>query len=137
LAIGTCLMGITEKLFFLKPPNAYSTLPAQAQLGNVLGLLLIVLAGTVLFVVTNAAFRRVDPEEERVSIFFITPGTCASLSSHISVGSNAEVCNSRFAFEHRGCIPVVDVRTALLRSSFSKSPAVLTKSRQNSGPETD
>jgi len=68
LAIGTCLMGITEKLFFLKPPNAYSTLPAQAQLGNVLGLLLIVLAGTVLFVVTNAAFRRVDPEEERVSL---------------------------------------------------------------------
>lgn len=32
---------------------------------------------------------------------------------------------------------IVDVRTALLRSSFSKSPAVLTNSRQNSGPETD
>ena len=55
------------KTFFICSP-AYSTLPAQAQLGNVLGLLLIVLAGTVLFVVTNAAFRRVDSEEERVSL---------------------------------------------------------------------
>lgn len=67
LAIGTCLMGITEKLFFMKTPP-YKTLPAQAQLGNVLGLVLVILAGTVLFVVTNAAFRRVDPEEERVSL---------------------------------------------------------------------
>ena len=54
--------------FFLICSPAYSALPSQAQLGNVLGLLLVVLAGTVLFVVTNAAFRRVDPEEERVSL---------------------------------------------------------------------
>lgn len=56
-----------ENLFLIFSPP-YKTLPAQAQLGNVLGLLLVILAGTVLFVVTNAAFRRVDPEEERVSL---------------------------------------------------------------------
>ena len=34
-------------------------------MGNTLGITLVVLAGTVLFVVTNAAFRRVDAEEDR------------------------------------------------------------------------
>lgn len=66
LAIGTVLLGINEKLFFTK---VYASLPAQAQLGNVLGLTVIVLAGIVVFVVTNDAFKRVDTEEgERVSL---------------------------------------------------------------------
>ncbi|KAL9966280.1 hypothetical protein ACROYT_G024331 [Oculina patagonica] len=65
MAIGTCLMGINEKLFF---SNSYSGLPAQAQLGNTLGVVLVVLAGIVMFVVTNAAFRRINTEEEHVSL---------------------------------------------------------------------
>lgn len=65
MAIGTCLLGITEKLFFTK---VYASLPAQAKLGNALGILLVVLAGTVLFVVTNSAFKRVNTDEERVSL---------------------------------------------------------------------
>lgn len=49
--------------------RVYASLPAQAQLGNVLGLTVIVLAGIVVFVVTNDAFKRVDAEEgERVSL---------------------------------------------------------------------
>ena len=53
-------------LLFLR---VYASLPAQAQLGNVLGLTVIVLAGIVVFVVTNDAFKRVDTEEgERVSL---------------------------------------------------------------------
>ena len=43
-------------------------LPAAGQLGNVLGITLIILAGTVMFVVTNSAFKRVDTDEERVSL---------------------------------------------------------------------
>ena len=53
-------------LLFLR---VYASLPAQAQLGNVLGLTVIVLAGIVVFVVTNDAFKRVDTEEgERISL---------------------------------------------------------------------
>ena len=49
--------------------SVYASLPAQALLGNVLGLTVIVLAGIVVFVVTNDAFKRVDTEEgERVSL---------------------------------------------------------------------
>lgn len=66
LAVGTCLLGINEKLFFTK---VYAKLPAQAKLGNVLGLTLVVLAGIVVFVVTNSAFKRSNTEEsERVSL---------------------------------------------------------------------
>ena len=48
--------------------RVYASLPAQAKLGNALGILLVVLAGTVLFVVTNSAFKRVNTDEERVSL---------------------------------------------------------------------
>lgn len=69
MAVATCLLGINEKLFFT---GTYASLPAQAQLGNVLGVVLLILLGIVFFVVTNAAFKRVDNEEERVSL--ITDG---------------------------------------------------------------
>ena len=70
--IDTCTLKHVISLLlcdcFCRTP-AYSTLPAQGKLGNVLGLTLVVLAGTVLFVVTNAAFKRVDTEElERMSL---------------------------------------------------------------------
>ncbi|XP_058948279.1 transmembrane ascorbate-dependent reductase CYB561-like [Pocillopora verrucosa] len=67
MVIGTALIGINEKLFF-QLSTKYSTLPAAGQLGNVLGITLIILAGTVMFVVTNSAFKRVDTDEERVSL---------------------------------------------------------------------
>lgn len=41
-------------------------------MGNTLGITLVVLAGIVLFVVTNASFRRVDAEEDRQA--FINDG---------------------------------------------------------------
>lgn len=41
-------------------------------MGNTLGITLVVLAGIVLFVVTNTAFRRVDAEQDRVA--FINDG---------------------------------------------------------------
>ena len=46
----------------------YSSLPEQAQTGNVLGVVLIILAGIVVFVVTNSAFKRVNTDEEHVSL---------------------------------------------------------------------
>lgn len=65
MAIGTALLGINEKLFFTK---TYPSFLADAQLGNVLGVTLIVLAGMVVFVVTNSAFKRVNAGEEHVSL---------------------------------------------------------------------
>lgn len=66
LAVGTCLMGIVEKLFLA---TVYRKLPAQAQLGNTLGLTLVVLAGIVVFVVSNSTFKRSNTEEsEHVSL---------------------------------------------------------------------
>ena len=41
-------------------------------MGNTLGITLVVLAGIVLFVVTNAAFRKADAEEDRVA--FVNDG---------------------------------------------------------------
>lgn len=62
LAIGTCLMGITENLLF--KVKTYSTFPAQGVLANILGLLLVLLAGFVVFVVTNPGYKRVDSDEQ-------------------------------------------------------------------------
>ena len=46
----------------------YASLPEQAQIGNVLGVVLVILAGIVVFVVTNSAFKRVNTDEEHVSL---------------------------------------------------------------------
>lgn len=56
--------GSNKTLYFC----SYSALPPQGQLGNVLGVTLVLLAGVVMFVVTNAAFRRINTEEEHVSL---------------------------------------------------------------------
>ena len=49
--------------------RVYAKLPAQAQLGNTLGLTLVVLAGIVVFVVSNSTFKRSNTEEsEHVSL---------------------------------------------------------------------
>ena len=61
-----------SRLLTLFCSNPYSKLPAPAQVGNSLGITLVVLAGTVLFVVSNAAFRRVNVEDDRVA--FVNDG---------------------------------------------------------------
>lgn len=65
MAIGSCLLGVNEKLSF--NPN-YSKLPPVGKLGNSLSVTLILLAVTVMFVVTNSAFKKVNTVEERVSL---------------------------------------------------------------------
>lgn len=65
MAIGSCLLGVNEELSF--NPN-YSKLPPVGILGNSLSVTLILLAGTVMFVVTNSAFKKENTGEERVSL---------------------------------------------------------------------
>ncbi|XP_022523806.2 transmembrane ascorbate-dependent reductase CYB561 [Astyanax mexicanus] len=73
MAVGSSLMGITEKLLFSQSSSSSSTLAPEAALANVLGLLLVCFAVLVGFVVTKEEFRRPpNPEEEALSVHFNT-----------------------------------------------------------------
>ncbi|XP_030649814.1 transmembrane ascorbate-dependent reductase CYB561 [Chanos chanos] len=77
LSIGTCLLGITEKLLF-SISQTYSKFAAEGVLANVLGLLLVGFGIIVAYVVTREEFRRPpSPEEEPISVHFktLTEGT--------------------------------------------------------------
>ncbi|XP_072343047.1 transmembrane ascorbate-dependent reductase CYB561 [Scyliorhinus torazame] len=72
LAIGTSLLGITEKLLF-SIGSTYSKFAAEGVLANVLGLVLIGFGLTVVYVVTRSEWKRVtSPEEEALSMHFKT-----------------------------------------------------------------
>ncbi|XP_067825217.1 cytochrome b561 [Heptranchias perlo] len=72
LAIGTALMGITEKLLF-SIRDTYSKFVPQGILANALGLVLVSFGITVGYIVTRSEWRRVtNPEEEALSMHFKT-----------------------------------------------------------------
>ncbi|XP_078079876.1 transmembrane ascorbate-dependent reductase CYB561 [Mustelus asterias] len=72
LAIGTSLLGITEKLLF-SISDTYSKFVAEGVLANVLGLVLVSFGSTVVYIVTRSEWKRVSsPEEEALSMHFKT-----------------------------------------------------------------
>ncbi|XP_046893304.1 transmembrane ascorbate-dependent reductase CYB561 [Hypomesus transpacificus] len=72
MAVGTSLLGITEKLLF-SIQNTYSKFDSEGVLANVLGLLLVGFGVLVGYVVTREDFRRPPhPEEEALSVHFKT-----------------------------------------------------------------
>ncbi|XP_072417136.1 transmembrane ascorbate-dependent reductase CYB561 isoform X1 [Chiloscyllium punctatum] len=72
LAIGTCLLGITEKLLF-SISDTYSKFAAAGVMANVLGLVLVGFGLTVGYVVTRSEWKRAaSPEEEALSMHFKT-----------------------------------------------------------------
>ncbi|XP_077175848.1 plasma membrane ascorbate-dependent reductase CYBRD1 [Paroedura picta] len=57
--IATALMGITEKLIFaLKPPTAYKDSPKEATFVNILGVLVVLFGGIILWMVTRPHWKR-------------------------------------------------------------------------------
>ncbi|TNM97417.1 hypothetical protein fugu_015573 [Takifugu bimaculatus] len=71
MSIGSCLLGITEKLLFSLP--TYSQFIPEGVLANVLGVLLVCFGGVVCYVVTKEDYRRPpNPEEESLSVYFKT-----------------------------------------------------------------
>ncbi|KAM3863756.1 transmembrane ascorbate-dependent reductase CYB561 [Diretmus argenteus] len=72
LAIGTCLLGITEKLLFSIMPT-YPQFAPEGVLANILGVLLVCFGVLVGYVVTREEYRRPpNPEEESLSVHFKT-----------------------------------------------------------------
>ncbi|KAL7826555.1 hypothetical protein AOLI_G00317640 [Acnodon oligacanthus] len=72
MAVGSSLMGITEKLLFSSQSSS-SKLAPEAALANVLGLLLVCFVILVGYVVSREEFRRPpNPEEEALSVHFNT-----------------------------------------------------------------
>ncbi|KAA0705936.1 Cytochrome b561 [Triplophysa tibetana] len=72
MSIGTCLLGITEKLLF-SIMLTYSDFAAEGVLANTLGLLLVCFGVMVGYVATREDFRRPpNPEEEALSVHFKT-----------------------------------------------------------------
>jgi len=57
MAIGTCLLGMTEKLFF-SIKSTYSKFVAEGVLANVLGLILVIFGGLVMLLLTKREFKR-------------------------------------------------------------------------------
>eukprot|EP00066_Takifugu_rubripes_P002401 XP_003964313.1 PREDICTED: cytochrome b561 [Takifugu rubripes] len=71
MSIGSCLLGITEKLLFSLP--TYSQFIPEGVLANVLGVLLVCFGGVVCYMVTKEDYRRPpNPEEESLSVYFKT-----------------------------------------------------------------
>lgn len=58
MAIGACLMGLTEKAFFAMPKGEYSGLPSQAMLVNCIGLLIATYGCMVVYLVTEPSYKR-------------------------------------------------------------------------------
>ncbi|CDQ72958.1 unnamed protein product [Oncorhynchus mykiss] len=72
MSLATCLLGISEKLFF-SIQHTYSQFAPEGILGNMLGLLLVAFGILVGYVVTREDFRRPQhPEEEALSVHFET-----------------------------------------------------------------
>ncbi|CAG05955.1 unnamed protein product, partial [Tetraodon nigroviridis] len=79
MAVGSSLLGITEKLLFSLP--TYAQFHPEGVLANVLGLLLVCFGGVVSYVVTKEEYRRPpSPEEESLSVYFktLSEGQCPS-----------------------------------------------------------
>ncbi|XP_060882318.1 transmembrane ascorbate-dependent reductase CYB561 [Labrus mixtus] len=72
MAIGSCLLGITEKLLFSIMPT-YSAFVSEGVLANTLGILLICFGVLLGFLITREEYRRPpNPEEEALSVHFKT-----------------------------------------------------------------
>ncbi|KAM6905664.1 transmembrane ascorbate-dependent reductase CYB561 [Xenentodon cancila] len=72
MAIGTSLLGITEKLLFSIMPS-YSTFAPEGVLANMLGILLVVFGVLLCYLITREEYRRPpNPEEESLSVHFKT-----------------------------------------------------------------
>ncbi|XP_029365290.1 transmembrane ascorbate-dependent reductase CYB561 isoform X2 [Echeneis naucrates] len=72
MAIGSCLLGITEKLLFSIMP-AYSQFVPEGVLANTLGILLVCFGVLLGYLITREEYRRPpNPEEESLSVHFNT-----------------------------------------------------------------
>ncbi|XP_071399236.1 transmembrane ascorbate-dependent reductase CYB561 [Centroberyx affinis] len=72
LAVGTSLLGITEKLLF-SIELTYSQFVPEGVLANILGVLLVCFGVLVGYIVTREEYRRPpNPEEESLSVHFKT-----------------------------------------------------------------
>ncbi|XP_033827449.1 transmembrane ascorbate-dependent reductase CYB561 [Periophthalmus magnuspinnatus] len=79
MSIGSCLLGITERLLFTIMAT-YSHLPPEGALANVLGVTLLCFGILVISIITKEEFRRPpNPEEEALSVHFktLTEGACS------------------------------------------------------------
>ncbi|AWP18390.1 putative cytochrome b561 [Scophthalmus maximus] len=78
MAIGSSLLGITEKLLFSIMPT-YSQFAPEGVLANVLGIMLVCFGVLLGYLVTKEEYRRPpNPEEESLSVHFktLTEGGC-------------------------------------------------------------
>ncbi|XP_077590703.1 transmembrane ascorbate-dependent reductase CYB561 [Stigmatopora nigra] len=72
MAVGTSLIGITEKLLF-DIMSTYSQFSPEGVLANVLGVLLVCFGVLVFYLITNEEYRRPpNPEEESLAVHFKT-----------------------------------------------------------------
>uniref|UniRef100_A0A3P9MLI3 Transmembrane ascorbate-dependent reductase CYB561 n=2 Tax=Oryzias latipes TaxID=8090 RepID=A0A3P9MLI3_ORYLA len=72
MAIGTSLLGITEKLLF-SIESSYPQFPPEGVLANILGVLLVLFGVLLCYLVTREEYRRPpNPEEEALSVHFKT-----------------------------------------------------------------
>ncbi|XP_058510677.1 transmembrane ascorbate-dependent reductase CYB561 [Solea solea] len=72
MAVGSSLLGITEKLLFSIMPT-YSLFPAEGVLANVLGIVLVCFGAVLGYLITKDDYRRPpNPEEEALSVHFKT-----------------------------------------------------------------
>ncbi|XP_020782938.1 transmembrane ascorbate-dependent reductase CYB561 [Boleophthalmus pectinirostris] len=72
MAIGSSLLGITEKLLF-SIMATYSHLPPEGTLANILGVVLVCFGILIISIITKEEYRRPpNPEEEALSVHFKT-----------------------------------------------------------------
>ncbi|KAM9843022.1 transmembrane ascorbate-dependent reductase CYB561 isoform 1-T2 [Aulostomus maculatus] len=72
LTIGSCLLGITEKLLF-SIMSTYSAFAPEGVLANILGILLVCFGVLLGYLITKEEYRRpLNPEEESLSVHFKT-----------------------------------------------------------------
>ncbi|XP_061702940.1 transmembrane ascorbate-dependent reductase CYB561 isoform X1 [Syngnathoides biaculeatus] len=72
MAVGTSLLGITEKLLF-SIMSTYSSFPPEGVLANVLGILLVCFGVLLCYIITREEYRRpLNPEEESLAVHFKT-----------------------------------------------------------------
>ncbi|RZF47236.1 hypothetical protein LSTR_LSTR004945 [Laodelphax striatellus] len=64
LAIATCLMGLTEKVFFVV--KNYASLPGEGVLVNIIGLLFVIFGILVVYMVTHIGYKRYPRPEDNV-----------------------------------------------------------------------
>ncbi|XP_064613666.1 transmembrane ascorbate-dependent reductase CYB561-like [Liolophura sinensis] len=68
MAVGTALMGIVEKTLF-SIMKQYSSMPSEGLLINFLGLTIVALAITVVYIVTKSEYKREPtPDEEHIQL---------------------------------------------------------------------